>query len=499
MKSPRLALVLASFLGLAACGAPEQAPSSSPSQDVKGKGADKPMAPVLMPDVVTADQQFADAVEVKDDRLVIATAGHEEMIAKIAVGSVLAGDRSSKPVAPTAGSIGPNPYGFLRRVKSITTEGANTIIATRKASLDEYLKEGDIVFGKGQRSLLGTKTSGSSLKTKTLHLLDEDNQEGSGSGSASVEMNASLGDGGIGVTVSGASLNLNAAFDGYFKVRYRPTPALPDPPTGVSYKAKLTLDPQFVADIEISGSAEGELGKKDWKGPEIVVPLPSPVPVTLRLAPELECTVSITGTTSYGFNVRLGAHSVDGYEGDAGFDHFDLNDISEAATADGAITLTSAAGKVTGSAKCALRAVPAILIFDALGINGKIGPYVSINAEICRGTNANGSQAAFTVFEEHGLSGEFDGRVQIPLLAAGKDFKALGIELPLGRKYLKGDENSCEAKAADSCVGKADGLYCSELTTYGGYVCRDQQIDFGLQCAEDQKCVGGTRDAIQCQ
>jgi hypothetical protein len=223
------------------------------------------------------------------------------------------------------------------------------------------------------------------------------------------------------------------------------------------------------------------------------------VPVTLHLEPELECTVSITGTTSYGFNVRLGAHSVDGYEGDAGFDHFDLNDISEAATIDGGITLTSADGKVTGSVKCALRAVPAILIFDALGINGKIGPYVSVNAEICRGTNANGSQAAFTVFEEHGLSGEFDGRVQVPLLGTGKDFKALGIEIPVGRKYLRGDEDSCDAKAADSCVGKADGLYCSELTTYGGYVCRDQQIDYGLQCAEDQKCAGGTPDAIQCQ
>lgn len=49
----------------------------------------------------------------------------------------------------------------------------------------------------------------------------------------------------------------------------------------------------------------------------------------------------------------------------------------------------------------------------------------------------------------------------------------------------------------ESCVGLADGWYCSARSDYSAYECKNQQVALGYQCATGKKCVysGQSRQA----
>lgn len=50
-------------------------------------------------------------------------------------------------------------------------------------------------------------------------------------------------------------------------------------------------------------------------------------------------------------------------------------------------------------------------------------------------------------------------------------------------------------KTKDSCVGKPDGLHCSELAPWSAYFCEGGTISSGVQCAElTDRCTGPTPD-----
>lgn len=56
--------------------------------------------------------------------------------------------------------------------------------------------------------------------------------------------------------------------------------------------------------------------------------------------------------------------------------------------------------------------------------------------------------------------------------------------------------------AKDSCVGRADGIYCSDASPFSALVCEGGAIAGGTACAnQSQRCVGpnGPGQAIQCQ
>jgi hypothetical protein len=52
----------------------------------------------------------------------------------------------------------------------------------------------------------------------------------------------------------------------------------------------------------------------------------------------------------------------------------------------------------------------------------------------------------------------------------------------------------------DSCKGRADGVYCSQLSDYGAIVCKSESIAYGVQCPSPQKCTGpnGPGSSLQC-
>lgn len=48
-----------------------------------------------------------------------------------------------------------------------------------------------------------------------------------------------------------------------------------------------------------------------------------------------------------------------------------------------------------------------------------------------------------------------------------------------------------DGHAPDTCAGKSDGFYCSEVALYSGYSCQGGSITGGQQCEASQKCGGG--------
>lgn len=514
MPSVRSSLI-ASFLGVAliaaapGCSSTDEDTSSTKKKDIFAEHRD----PVLAPEAVNADQAFADDAIVAESSITIVTAGHEKMLAKIKEGSILAGNRTSKPIPDDSEDLGPNPYGFLRKVKSIKTDGANTVLSTEKATLDEWLQDGDIDFS-STKSLIDGSTpvaevdaDGKVITTKSLHIL-ADNQQTSGSGSGQMAINAQIGDVSAGVKLTNATFKMGAKYEGYFRVRYKELRFLPDPPTGVAFKSLLTLDPEVSVDIEFSVSGQKNLFERTWRTRGITIPLPGPVPTTLRLEPEIKCSVAASGQTAVAFNARIGAHAASGIQGDAGFTHFDIDDISQPARPTGGLTFKSVTGQEQLQGSCAILAVPVLLAFDAIGVQGKIGPYVQATAAVCgsigQANGAPNAKVGFTISGQAGLQGEFGGRVQVPILGVGKDFQALGIQIPMGEKYFVGDDKTCDASEAppsqDSCQGKSDGFHCSEVNKYGGIICQGGQIASGLQCdSVDKTCTGGTTTTINCR
>lgn len=63
------------------------------------------------------------------------------------------------------------------------------------------------------------------------------------------------------------------------------------------------------------------------------------------------------------------------------------------------------------------------------------------------------------------------------------------------------DPEGLEPELFDSCKGRADGVYCSQLAPYGAIVCQGEAIAAGQQCANEAKCVGpnGPGATVQCE
>ncbi len=51
-------------------------------------------------------------------------------------------------------------------------------------------------------------------------------------------------------------------------------------------------------------------------------------------------------------------------------------------------------------------------------------------------------------------------------------------------------DGGADANAPDTCAGKRDGFYCSEVALYSGYTCEGGAIAYGQQCTEKQRCAG---------
>lgn len=444
-------------------------------------GASTSRAPVFVGKAVNVDQRFSDAVKVEKDALVIPTS----MLGKIEIGSIIAGDRSSKPGND-------NPFGFLRRVTDIEKSGKQTTLVTQRAELAEWIEDGRIDFGSRRSIFSGAKLGDGSIVTKTLHLQGND-QEASGSGEQSAPLTGNLKDT---ISIENVTFSIGASYDGYIDVHKKWGKI----PTGFKMKSQLTLTPSVGAEIvwKISNSAsvEGSLS-----GGEVLIPLTAPIPVTIRYTPELKCNLSASGEAKMRIGANIKATAVLGFEMKGGLtDLPDPTNLSEAPTADGNLQLIDLTGKATVSTECEVVGNVDLLAFDAIGMSGRLGPWVNLTANMCAQANAAGVDAGFTLQESHGFTETFNGKVQVPVVGASKDFELWSGKQTIGEGYLKGDESTCDLPTVDSCAGKVDGFHCSEVEKYSGIVCENGQILKGIQCDDmSLTCTGGDHDHITCQ
>jgi len=448
---------------------------------------------------LNVDQHFADSVKVEDARIVVtADASNEALLARMKPGTILAGNRESVTADLATAK---NPYGFLRRVVAVKREGATAIVDTEPAELADWIENGDIDFSQTASLLTGADTKSVSTQGGV-----QIRSNGAGQGAATSPLNQTLegkeqtSPAGVKfrpiVKLSNATLSLNAKYDGAFQVRRNF-----GIPTQVKFRSRLTLDPVVAADITAGAKGMGDLAEV-WVGPSAVIPIAAPIPLTVRFQPELKCTLSASGSVTATVRVELKGHGVAGFEGSAGLSGFDLTDLSESPTLQRQMNFVGVEGKATLSATCEVLAVPVLLAFDAVGIKGRVGPFVSLNGEVCASYNQNQNDpmAGFSIYEQHGLSGSFAGRVQIPFLNKGKDFDLVSVKLLKSEPiYLVGKKDQCTIGSKDSCAGKKDGFYCSELTSYGGYYCEAGSIALGNQCPTGKTCTGGTKTTIDCK
>jgi hypothetical protein len=475
---------------------------------------DTPMQAKMKPGAFKANQHFANTVDVQDGQIVVPNDdANQQTLSKIQVGSVIAGNRDTATADLT---MSKNPYGFLRKVDAITPgDNGTVILTTEQAAIDDWMDEGDILIGAGVPSMFDD-IDPSAPAPQSVHILG-----GSSSGSTpstSSEAGSIEGDAITDATkkltvrpfasISNVSFALNPKLDGDLKIRKTFWV-----PTGIKEaKLVLTMDPAVSADLEVGvrvtggGTAIGGPNgyplasmSKSWSGKSIVIPLDAGIPVTVRFEPQLQCTISLQGSTSVKFRAELKMHAAAGFDYDGS-----LHDLSVPPTFDPNF-LHWVSGKVEldGSAECDLLMVPAVLAFDAIGLQGKVGPYVALNAQACVVYDATTSTTTegLAAYEQHGLVGEFGARVQVPIFSWGKSFDLVTWHgLKSNPFYFLGSSKTCSVHSADSCAGKADGFYCSQLASYSGFYCEGGSLVEGLQCDDPtQKCKSGTKTSITCQ
>ncbi|MBX3233824.1 MAG: hypothetical protein KIT84_08845 [Labilithrix sp.] len=465
--------------------------------------------PVFVEKAVNADHKFSNAVDATDPKkLVVPTAGQDAVLSKIEVGTILAGDRDKTATDLTQSK---NPYGFLRKVTGVKTEGGNTVIETEPATLDEWLQNGDIYYDDPTSLFDDDVATGGKIKTRTLKTLAE---SGGGSGSASSAINQEfegpeiLTDRGIKVKpivkFANGTLQVNTKYDGYFRVR-----TFIGIPTKVSTKSLLTVDPLVGVDLTIGVAAHDvgtigiAMGEKKFDLPGVVIPIAAPIPLTVRVFPRLKCSLQGGGETSATVRAELRGHAAVGFEAEASINGIDTKNLSESPTISPTFQFKGGVVKGVIGAKCSIVAVPSVLAFDAVGINGEVGPAISVDLTACAVGNVQSQSISggITATEQHGIQLQFNTRLQIPVVSS------IGIDIPLAtfsplqseKKYFLGNKDTCELKQEDSCAGRSDGFYCSTKEPWTGFYCEDKVIASGQQCAnETERCVGGTKTEIRC-
>lgn len=502
------ALALASlFFG--ACSAE----NGDPPPFATGSEFDEPRPLELRPDAVKADQHFSDTATVEDGKVTVPvgaadpTGSNEAVLAKLKVGSVLAGNRDTASAVLASSK---NAYGFLRRVLEIERRADEVVLHTQQAYLDELFSEGDLVWdAEHPRGSIFDETGGGLIKQSLKPLAN--NGAGSNSGSGQVAANAEIEDTASDksvkfrpkVSLSNARVGMDAKFTGELKIR-----KVIGIPLGVKRaSARLDLDPVVSADltygvkVQSTSSALGGALHGKWESPSLPIPIGGPIPLTVRLRAEVTCSVMAAGTITATSRVSLRGHTAAGFKYDGGFD---IDPIYEPPTLEAAHDFLGVTGKASLIGECAVQGVVSLLAFDAVGLEGAVGPFAALHADACvTGSAASGVSGGFTLWEQHGLRVDVDGRLQVPGLGSPSVTKDLFGFKPLKSdpKYFVGSKETCKLPSKDSCVDKPNGLYCSELATYSAYQCESGQIVSGQQCAPGKTCSGpnGSGTKIQCK
>lgn len=363
-----VACVLGVSVALSACSA-EDALEPGTDEDF---AAEKPVALRSGGGAIKVPQAFANVVLVQGDRLIVPrTLATERVLDTLKPGTVIAGNRD---VLATDLAVSKNPSGFLRKVVSLSAGTEGAIITTTRAYLNELLEEGDLVFSATSPGVSIFEDAPAISQGLTL-AGPSGRSSGSGETNANVVMRGPTGSVRFSpmVTLSNSKVALGAKVEGKIQLR-----RVLGAPLGVQRaNLRLDVDPTVVADVEIGGklsSAQSEVGgtlNETWEGPSVPIPVGGPIPLTLRLRPEVGCRITAKGEGTVTTRVTMTGHVSAGiaYLGGA-----DLRTTSDPPRLETKHELVGLLGKAGLAGECTLQAVVSLLAFDAIGIEAKVGP-----------------------------------------------------------------------------------------------------------------------------
>lgn len=418
--------------------------------------------------VVVADAPFVDAVLVADDTLTVPAAG-QTIVAQLQPGTIFVGDRR----ADMAES---NPIGFLRRVVGTRMDGANVVIDTTPAMMDDLFAEAD--FGGG-----GEPTSGGvQTEAGDLQLLD------TGSASGSFGLNVNLGE----LVASGSGNKLKVS--GAFSLSVQPR-------VNFRYEKRFLRVPNVDIDIQVAirrlfgACLKAELtggGVSISEKPKaktfalgtlrLPIPVPPPLVVTAKFQSEATCTFTPSGAFGYATQVENNSRLR------VRFGMQDGTTFHSATWPDAANTTRYEILLQGGiKAECKATIKPGIYFYDRVGGFAELVPGVTAEAA------GYGKYAS-----EGGLQG------QICAGAQGKVQINAGLEADVWIANYQRKWNLWERtfpipglptpncvgtrRAADGCGGRPDGVYCSATTPSAAYQCRAGATAGGLSCPTNQFC-----------
>jgi hypothetical protein len=520
----RLSLLVALAALVAAapgCSSSDNGPPKPQTEDDLDWNTPHPI--VLRQDAVLAPQAISNSVVLSDNQIEIPTTGADltvvnGWIGKLDVGKVIAGDRDSRSLDTST-----NSTGFLRRITAISKLPDKVVLTTTRANLPDLIEDGDLVFDPANPTGSIFSDLSGLVKTQSLHPLGGtaapagEPSSGSGEGHGSGRLKTDVG-GGPFVSFDVQSVKVNAGFTGTIKFR-----KWWKIPTGVERAAaKLTLDPEILADFDAgynlgAGIASGATKEGEEKFASIPVPMGGPIPINLRLEMSFGCRVSATGQFAAHGSLEGRGHAAGGFD----YQNGNMTNTSEGPTFDSNMTVSNVNGKASFALDCGPSVGIKLLAFDGIGLEGKIGLYGNITGEFCAiyDVKTGNTKTGFDAFYHFGPRMELSGLLQVPLLGAEFfNYGLLSWETHTENRYIVGDKHTCEfeeeAKDAgsdsevpvdtktllqqaktdfagfDSCKGRQDGIYCSELSDYGSIVCQGEQILYGLQCPSPGKCTG---------
>ncbi len=407
-----LAFVPVALFGLVSGCSAEAEPETGSDADF---AAEKPVALRSGGGAQKLPQSFANEVEVYFDKLVVKRSlTTERVLDSLRAGVVIAGNRD---VLTADLRLSKNPSGFLRKVLSISSVGGSVEIRTKEAYLNELIDEGDLVFSATSPS--PSIFEDAPVVTQGLSLAGPSGRSsGSGETNADVVLRGPTANVAFApvVSFSNTKVALGAKLEGKIQLRR----ALGVPLGVQRANLRLDLDPSITADVEYGAkatTAQSQTGgtlNELWEGPSVPIPIGGPIPLTLRLRPEIGCKVTAKGEVTVTSRVALTGHAMAGFDYRGGAD---LRTTSEAPRLETKHQFLGVRGTAGIEGECALQAVVSLLAFDAVGIEAKLGPFGSVTAEVCATRGPTSTGVGFVVYEQHGLRADAQGRLQVPGLA----------------------------------------------------------------------------------
>ena len=446
----------------------------------------------LKPDVVEADQGFSDAVTVAEDgTLTIPGAEHANILAKLAPGKVVYGNRANNTQ---------NPMGFLGRVESVETRGDDVVVHTRKAGLDDVFASADIWSEYNLHSApQAGKTLGLGVDLLQDQQTDETPDRSEWSGSKSFGFKVPIVTGGLELgndSGGSAGVKFSASVGATFAVN--PSVSFHYLNHGVgSFESTIGLPWSFTREACLS--MEGELKKSifevgmDNDVPKLIewlFPLPPAggVPLNARVEGKVVCAPQVSG----GFKFTSTAKTWDDPSFTFGYDGEDVfaygNNSEMRSSLDYKIVLRGSAG-----VGCELELKLGIYTANSLGAFVTAVPRAESTWSISGDAtvqeqgayiDGTGSVGNWCRVDKAGIKSD------VGLEAEVLSYKIFKVSLPVFEKTWE-LSNTCVQP--DSCARRT-GWHCSDINPHHAYQCTggddagDGTTAGGYDCQEDEYC-----------